>query len=85
MNILFTKDTWKEYQNHQSVDQKAIDTLIKEIQRTPYQGSGNPEALKHDLSRYWSRRITQKHRLVYQIIKIGTSETVYIASCFGHY
>ncbi len=44
-----------------------IDKLIREIQREPFTGIGKPESLKHALAGYWSRRITDEHRLVYKI------------------
>jgi len=44
-----------------------INNLIREIQRAPFEGIGNPEPLRHGLSGYWSRRITDEHRLVYQV------------------
>ena len=43
--------------------------LIQEVQRTPYEGTGQPEPLKHELTGCWSRRITQEHRLVYRVIE----------------
>lgn len=60
---------------------KRIMELIKDIGRDPFNGIGNPEALKHDLSGYWSRRITEEHRLVYRV----EEETVIIMSCKYHY
>lgn len=58
-----------------------IISLIKEIDRNPFIGIGKPEALKHDFAGYWSRRITDEHRLVYKM-----SETaIIIASCKYHY
>lgn len=58
-----------------------IINLIKDIQRDPFSGLGKPEALKHDLSGLWSRRITKEHRLVYHI----SEEEVVIVSCKFHY
>jgi toxin YoeB len=58
-----------------------IVTLIKDIQRDPFSGLGKPEALKHDLSGLWSRRITQEHRLVYNV----TDQEIVIVSCKFHY
>lgn len=58
-----------------------IITLIKDIDRNPFVGIGKPEALKYDFAGYWSRRITDEHRLVYK-----TTETaIIIASCKYHY
>jgi len=48
---------------------KRINFLIQEIQRSPFEGIGKPEALKHDLSGYWSRRISDEHRIVYKLEK----------------
>jgi len=60
---------------------KRIMELLKDIKRSPFTGIGKPEPLKHDLSGYWSRRITDEHRLVYKV----ESETIIIASCKYHY
>lgn len=66
--------------NDKKIYQKII-TLIKDIDRSPFGGLGKPEALKHDLGGYWSRRINDEHRLVYKI----TNESIVIASCKYHY
>jgi len=55
--------------------------LIKEIQRTPFTGTGQPEALKHELSGCWSRRIVQEHRLVYEVF----DDKIRILACRYHY
>jgi toxin YoeB len=60
---------------------RKIAELIRDIQRNPYDGIGKPEALKHEFSGYYSRRITEKHRLVYKVI----DDTIIINSCKGHY
>ncbi len=66
---------------------KKIVSLIKDINRDPYKGIGKPEQLKHELSSYWSRRITEEHRLVYQVIegKDGEEDMLVIISCKKHY
>ncbi len=58
-----------------------IFDLIENIQQTPFAGIGKPEALKGEMSGFWSRRIDNEHRLVYKI----TDEHIHILSCFGHY
>lgn len=58
-----------------------IMDLFTAIQRDPFSGIGKPEPLKHNRKGYWSRRITQEHRLVYLV----TDDSVIIASCFGYY
>jgi toxin YoeB len=60
---------------------KKIADLIKDIQRNPYGGLGKPEPLKHEFSGYYSRHITEEHRLVYKI----EGDTIIINSCKGHY
>ncbi|MDP4879640.1 MAG: Txe/YoeB family addiction module toxin, partial [Opitutales bacterium] len=65
MNVTFTPPAWEDYQYWQKTDKKTlkrIHLLIKDIQRAPHEGIGKPEALKHNLSGYWSRRITEEHR-----------------------
>jgi toxin YoeB len=71
VNIIFTPQAWEDYQYWQATDEKVlkrINELIKEIQRSPFQGIGKPEPLRQSLSGYWSRRITQEHRIVYRQI-----------------
>jgi toxin YoeB len=70
VKLIFADDAWKDYLYWQHTDQKIlkrINALIKEIQRTPYEGIGKPEALKYGFSGYWSRRITDQHRLIYKV------------------
>jgi toxin YoeB len=58
-----------------------IVKLVEEVRRTPFEGSGKPEPLKHQLKGFWSRRITSEHRLVYK----ATDTTIEIISCKYHY
>jgi toxin YoeB len=72
VNLTFTPQAWEDYQYWQSTDAKIlkrIHELIKDIQRSPFQGIGKPEPLKMNLSGYWSRRITDEHRIVYKRIE----------------
>ena len=64
---------------------KKISELLRDIQRSPYEGIGKPEQLKHNLSGVWSRRIDKEHRLVYEIIDEKTIEILNILSVKGHY
>jgi toxin YoeB len=60
--------------------------LIKEVFRTPFEGTGQPEKLKHDLAGCWSRRIDQEHRLVYQVLhEEGDERRIRILACRFHY
>ena len=60
---------------------KKIETLLFEIIEHPFTGSGKPEPLKHNLTGFWSRRINQEHRLIYEVIE----PNVVVISAFGHY
>jgi toxin YoeB len=82
--ITFSQNSWEDYISWQSEDRKMlkkVNELIKDIERTPYKGLGKPEALKYDLTGYWSRRIDREHRLVYQVI----GEEILLYSCRYHY
>ncbi len=82
--LAFEDDAWEDYlywQQHDKQILKRLNTLIKETRRTPESGIGKPEALKHEYSGAWSRRITEEHRLIY----IFTKDTVTILSCRDHY
>lgn len=84
MKITWTLTAWEDYLYWQSIDKsklKRINELIKAITREPFKGIGNPEALKHDLQGFWSRRIDSEHRLVYQI----QENTLCIIACIYHY
>ena len=70
MKLIFSEQAWEDYLYWQKIDKKLlqrINELIKEITRTPHTGIGKPEPLKHALSGYWSRRITDEHRIVYKV------------------
>jgi toxin YoeB len=82
--IAFLSRSFDEFNQWATENKKIyakIVTLIKDIERDPFSGLGKPEALKHDLSGLWSRRITQEHRLVYRV----SDEEVVIISCKFHY
>ena len=84
MKITFSKNAWEDYVYWQTEDKKTlkkINALIKDIQRTPYEGIGKPEPLKFDLAGYWSRRIDLEHRLVYQV----EDSDILIYTCRFHY
>lgn len=84
MRIVFTEAAWEDYQWFQEKDRqllKRINQLLKDTHRAPFEGIGKPEALKADLSGYWSRRINEEHRLVYSVTKTD----IIIISCRYHY
>ncbi len=82
--LIFTPDAWSDYLYWQGQDKKTlkrINNLINEAARTPFEGTGKPEPLRGDLSGYWSRRIDEANRLVYQ----ATDSDLEIVSCRHHY
>jgi toxin YoeB len=84
VNKVFTKTAWEEYFYWQTEDKKVlrrINDLIKDIERNGNTGIGKPEGLKHELSGFWSRRITEEHRLIYSL----GDKNINIVSCRGHY
>ena len=84
MNLVFSDSAWEDYVYWQKTDKKIlrrINGLVKEIMRTPFEGTGKPEPLKHALSGYWSRRINDEHRIVYKV----TADAVSIAQLRYHY
>ncbi|MFZ2725760.1 MAG: Txe/YoeB family addiction module toxin [Methylococcaceae bacterium] len=84
MKLVFSKSSWSDYLWFQDNDKKLlsrINALIKEIERLPFDGTGKPEALKANLSGFWSRRINSEHRLVY---KVTDTEIIFVSFKF-HY
>lgn len=84
MKIVFLDQAWDDYLYWQNTDKtmvKKVNSLVKEIERIPFEGSGKPEPLKHNLAGWWSRRITLEHRLVYKIDK----DSIVILQCRYHY
>ena len=84
MKIQFSENAWEDYLYWQKTGRamvKRINGLIHDIQRSPYDGIGKPEPLKHALSGFWSRRINDEHRLVYSV----ESNILRIAQARYHY
>ncbi len=84
MTIRFMSAAFNDFCEWLEKDRKTglkIKQLVKEIERSPFKGTGKPEPLKHALSGYWSRRITQEHRLVYKV----EDDMITIISCKDHY
>lgn len=84
MKVCWTVTAWKDYLYWQAIDKKKlkrINELIKATLREPFNGIGNPEALKHDLQGYYSRRIDGEHRFVYSF----QDDVLLIISCRYHY
>ncbi len=84
MKFVFDQSAWDDYLWWQQQDRKVlkrINLLIKDIERNGNEGLGKPEPLKHGFQGYWSRRITDEHRLVYKLV----DEEIRIANCRYHY
>ena len=82
--ITFTIDAGEDYvywQNRDKKTLKRINELIKSAQRTPFEGIGKPEALRESLVGFWSRRIDETNRLVYEV----SDNDIAIISCRYHY
>ena len=78
------ESAWNDYLYWQTQDKKTlkrINAIIKDIQRSPFDGIGKPEPLRGNLSGYWSRRIDEANRIVYK----ETEGAIIIAACKGHY
>lgn len=84
LNIMWTAEAWDDYVYWQGQDKKTlkrINQLIKDMQRAPFEGVGKPEPLKENLTGYWSRRVDETNRLVYEV----AGRQLNIISCRYHY
>lgn len=84
MNKMFSDNAWQDFLLWVREDRKTakkIASLLADIERNGNEGLGKPESLKGNLSGYWSRRISEKDRLIYRF----DETTIYIAACKGHY
>ena len=82
--ICWHAHAWEDYLYWFTTDKRLIhkiNELIKAVDKDPFDGIGQPEPLRHELSGFWSRRITQEHRLIY----CADKETITIAACRYHY
>lgn len=82
--LSWTEDAWNDYLYWQSQDRKTlkrINTLIRDMKRSPFEGIGKPEPLKWDYQGAWSRRIDFANRIVYTVI----GDDLCILSCRDHY
>jgi toxin YoeB len=84
LQIAFTPSGWPQFQELMTVDKKLFlrtMDLIDAVARDPFAGIGKPEPLKHQLAGCWSRRINERHRLVYRV----ESRVLTILACLYHY
>lgn len=84
MNVVFLPNAFDQYVEWQQRDKamlSKINGLIEECRRHPFEGTGKPEALRGNVSGWWSRRIDREHRLVYRV----ADGSLFIAQCRYHY
>lgn len=84
MKYIFVDESWEDYLYWQATDKKMlkkINNLLKDVARTPFSVKEKPEPLKHKYKGFWSRRINNEHRMIYQV----KDDDVYIAKCRFHY
>ncbi len=84
MKFVFVQEAWEDYLYSQKTDKKnlkRINTILKDISRSPYSGIGKPEALKYKYKGFWSRRIDAEHRIIYRV----EGEEIQIVKCRFHY
>ncbi len=84
MKLIFAEAAWEDYLYWQKQDKRMVERihrLIRETQREPFAGAGKPEPLRHALAGFWSRRITEEHRLVYRV----EADALLIAQLRFHY
>ena len=84
MKLIFAEQAWEDYQYWLQTDRKItrrVHELIKDATRSPFEGIGKPEPLRHALAGYWSRRITDEHRMVYKV----ESNSLFLAQLRYHY
>jgi len=89
MDINFTPNGWEDFEHWIANDPDTvtkIKDLIKSIRQDPFKGLGKPEPLRYDLKGYWSRRITNEHRMVYKVSGTkGVDQKCVIIQCRFHY
>jgi toxin YoeB len=88
MKVAFHATAWAQYLRWQADDPKTpsrIGVLIEDVRQSPFRGIGKPEPLRENLSGWWSRRISDQHRLVYRVSGSGEGQHIEIMSCRSHY
>jgi toxin YoeB len=88
VKLVWSEKSRKEYEDLLKTEPnlvRKINQLIEDIRRSPFQGLGKPEPLKGPLAGWWSRRITEEHRLVYRVRGKADEQVLEIAQCRYHY
>ena len=84
MKYIFVDESWEDYLYWQKTDRKILDrinNLVQDISRNPYTDLGKPERLKYKYQGFWSRRITEEHRLIYRVV----NDEIHVVKCRFHY
>ncbi|WP_242097797.1 Txe/YoeB family addiction module toxin [Sphingomonas sp. CROZ-RG-20F-R02-07] len=88
MKLVFASRGWADYLHWQANDppiHDRLNALIADMMRSPFRGIGKPEPLREKLNGWWSRRITEEHRLVYRMTGRGDDQQIEIAQCRYHH
>ena len=88
MRLVFWPTAWEDVLHWQAEDEKMLarlNALLKECMRAPFKGIGKPEPLSGNLSGWWSRRLSQEHRLVYRVSGKAEAQALEVAQCRYHY
>jgi toxin YoeB len=88
VNLLWTPIGWRDFLYWETTDPvmaRRILRLVEDVRRSSFAGLGKPEPLRDQLAGWWSRRITEEHRLVYRFVGKGDAQRVEIAQCRYHY
>jgi toxin YoeB len=88
MRVIWSSQAWEDYILWQEPDPRTvrkINALIKDAGRDPFRGLVKPEPLREDWQDWWSRRITDEHRLIYRVLGRGNDRSIEIARCRRHY
>jgi toxin YoeB len=88
VDLRFSSEAWEDYQYWLATDRnvpRRLNAVIKDVLRSPFEGIGKPEPLKGDLSGWWTRRLTDEHRLVYRVVRKERQQLLEIAACRFHY
>lgn len=88
MRVIYSAKAWEEQMTLLHNDPKLsikLAELINDARRSPFIGLGKPEPLKGEWQGWWSRRLTQEHRLVYRVAGSGAEQHIEVARCLGHY
>ena len=88
MKLVFAEAAWADYlfwQQHDKAVLGRVNELVKDASRTPFKGIGKPEPLRNELAGWWSRRISEEHRMIYRMTGTGDTQQLEIIQLRFHY